>query len=129
MSEKQASALLSQRLQQLANLPPVAWQNGPTFEPPVGESWLAEYDMSAGTSELSLSLSGSQDKSGIYQVSVYTVVGEGRFKALELAESVKALYRAYNQDGLVVTSVEIGKQMNGDQWLMTPVSVNYRYFF
>lgn len=129
MSETTASALLSQKLGELVDSPDVAWQNGPTFEPVVGEDWLAEYDMSAGTDDPTVGLNGYQDKAGIYQVSVYTPVGAYRFAGLTLAESVKALFRGYSESGLTVMSVEIGKQMNGDQWLMTPVSVNYRYVF
>ena len=129
MSEKQASVLLSQRLQQLANLPPVAWQNGPTFEPPVGESWLEEYDMSAGTDELSLSLSGSRKKDGIYQINVYTPTGQGRYKSYDFTDPLTELYRAYKQGGLVITDCSRGKERNEGNFFKTVFEVYYTYIW
>lgn len=129
MSESTASGLLTSRLLTLVGSPPIAAMNGPTFTPVVGENWLAEFDMSAGTSELSINIAGAQRKDGIYQVNVMTPVGKYRYDGLDLAESVKALFRGYNESGLTVLSVEIGKQQNGDNWLMTPVSVNYVVLF
>lgn len=129
MTESEASALLSARLGTLAGLPPVAWMNSPTFTPPVGDTWLAEFDMSAGTADPTVNLAGYQDKDGIYQVNVMTVVGGYRFTGIQLAEQIKALYRGYRESGLTIMSVEIDKQSRSTDWWMTPVSVNYRVLF
>lgn len=85
--------------------------------------------MSAGTADPTVNLAGYQDKDGIYQVNVMTVVGGYRFTGIQLAEQIKALYRGYRESGLTIMSVEIGKQSRSTDWWMTPVSVNYRVLF
>lgn len=130
MSEKQASVLLSQRLQLLANLPPVAWQNGITFTPPPkDESWLAEYDMPSDTSEISISLNGSRVKKGIYQINIFTPIGQGRFKQYDFSEPLTDLYRAYKQDGLVIDKCVVKASKNNDTFLMTPMEIHYTYIW
>ena len=129
MTETEASAALSGRLNTLSGGHPVAWQNSPTFKPTVGVAWLAEFDLPANTDELALSGAGDQDKTAIYQVNVMTPVGEYRHSGNKLAESVKALFRGYRFQGLVVIRVQIETPNRDTDWWVTPVSVNYRVLF
>lgn len=129
MTERAASAALSTRLNEMTNKPAIAWMNGPTFKPVVDTPWWAEFDLPANTDDPTLSGTGYQDKTGIYQVNVMRPVGEYRYTGIDEAERVKAWFRGFKSSGLVVTSVSIESANRDADWWVTPVSINYRVLF
>lgn len=90
MSLKAISTALSTHLSQMPNLPPVAWENGPTFNSPQNDIYLAEYTLPAGVVDQGLAYDSYSYEPGVYQVSVFAPRASNKFDCMAMADAIRS---------------------------------------
>lgn len=122
---------LRAHLNDMANLPPVAYENQP-YTPTTGTLWIRENLLPADTSPLTLADGDSMQYGGIYQVTVFAPADGGAFTGRTMAERI-ALH--FKRGTTIITagsgrvlSVSVGPSSTDNGWHQIPVSVTYRAY-
>lgn len=108
------------------------WENyTPTDMPDSQDTFLREHMLNTDGSSPTLTGAGYEMMAGIYQVSVCTVKGSGKWVGLEMAQAIKDLYPRdvmleKNDTIINIRRVDIksGGYDDGTHWVI-PVSVNW----
>ena len=123
------SAALDGRLNTLASLPPVAWQNV-AYEPTSGVLYLRPTLLPAPTQQAGLGDAGLDENQGIYQIDIFAAVGGGR----GVAEAQADLISDHFKRGTSLTSAGTNVRLrdvsrtagivDGDRFAIS-ISINY----
>jgi len=130
MSLKAISTALSTHLSQMPNLPPVAWENGPTFKPPANDIYLAEFTLPAGVNGEDMTGNGATSYGGIYQVTVFAPSRTNKFNAKDIAGQIAAYFNRglkLEKDGVrveILRSYDSKPQQDAD-WYSIPLTISY----
>lgn len=127
------SAALSSRLNSMANLPPVVWENSDTYSPVSGTPYLAEHYLPAPTVPVGVADNSSNDFRGVYQIDIRAPLNKSKFKANQIADQVLAHFRRGTEMtfGGIKVRVETADRAQGRPdggWWFVPVSINWRAF-
>lgn len=132
MSIVAIEAALEERLLNLQNSPPVAWEDV-AFEPTTGLGYLRVHHLHNHPRDLFLE-GGPAELPGIFQVDVVWPAGRGKVEAKQMAEKVAALFApvqaldAGNHRIELTQTPAIAGGMPDEGWYMVPVSINWRAF-
>jgi hypothetical protein len=128
MSTFEIQSALAQRLNSLAGIPDIYW--GATKKTPTkGTNWvrptLVPFD-----SEM-LDFAGEQNNTGIYQVAIFTDLGEGEGPLLSIADDIADHFKAQQilTEGTTevsILAVSITQPLIVDAWLQCNVEINYK---
>lgn len=123
------SAALDARLNAMAGLPPVAWENT-GYEPTTGTLFLRPTLLPADTAGATLSDTGTDEHIGVYQVDVFAPLGEGKAEAVAMADSIAEQFKpvtelTYNSRLVRCVAVSRGVGSRDDSWYQIPVTVSY----
>ena len=131
MSFNDASTACRVYLSQMADLPPVAYENT-DFEPTAGEVYLREVTIPIRSS--GLLMSGSlQENVFYYQVTVYAPKGSSQHQAGKVAEKVanhfaRGLKLTRNGQMVEIHKTQVKGGFQSDSWYAVPVEVECLFF-
>lgn len=131
MSFNDASTACRVHLSQMADLPPVAYENV-DFTPSSGVLYLSEKTLF--TSSTGLLMDGALQRNDfIYQVLVYTPKGVSVHTAQKMADNVanhyaRGLRVTRNSVTVEAHKVEVKPPFNSDSWFAIPVDVHCLFF-
>lgn len=120
-------------LNSLAGGVDVAWE-GVHFEPTVGEAWLRPTLLFSPSSNISLN--GSQQNFGIYQIDFFYPIGKGNKQILEKMQEILDYFKS-NQEltesstTILISSVSregAGLNVDSKLWNSGVISINFRSY-
>jgi len=128
MSFLKIGAALDKRLSELADLPPVSWENE-IHSPTIGELYLRATNLtgdSAAESEQDLNV-------GVYQIDVFTESGTGKYENETMADKLADWFKPLTEliyDGVtvVIKTVDKSPALTNDGWYQIPVNITYYSF-
>jgi len=121
---------LSGRLNAMAGLPPVAWENK-AYDPEIGTLYLRVTNIQGDTQAFTQGSVNDDLTIGIYQIDVFAEAGSGRNDALVMADKVAIQFKMDTEissgTALVrVRSASRGAAINNpDGWYQVPVLITY----
>lgn len=126
------SAALDGRLNSMASLPPVAWENK-KYDPVKGTLYLRPTLLPGDTVGGTLSATGSDENVGVYIVDVFSPADGGKNEAVTMADNIADQFKpvtelTYNGRLVRCISVSRGSAIVGDGWYNIPVRVRYHSF-
>lgn len=128
------SYTLNARLNAMASLPPVAWENSNEYKPVIGTLYLRPTVIPGDVFQSSLGENGQDQNVGIYQIDVFAESGEGYNDAIVMADLIANHFKrgttlTYNNRTVRIrnTSRQVGINSN-DGWYQVPVEIPYISF-
>lgn len=123
------SAALDGRLNTLAGSHEVAWQNR-RYAPTIGTLFLRPTLLPAETVGATVSDSGTDEQTGIYQVDVFAPADEGKNDAFAKADAIAEHFKpvtelTYNGRLVRCVSASIETPLNDGDWYQLPVIIRY----
>lgn len=123
------SAALDGRLNTMASLPPVAWENV-EYAPVVGTLYLRPTLLMGDSTQASLGDSGEDENIGVYQVDVFAEAGTGKNAAIVMADNIANHFKrgtdmVYNGRTVRVQSASRGPASTSDGWYQMPVNITF----
>jgi hypothetical protein len=115
----------------LSPVVPIAWQNK-SFTP--SGAYLRPWLLPVRTDALTVSVLGSNDYAGLYQVDVFWPSGSGLTDPMERASAIAAHFKRgtrISREGITVRIDDPpwpGPALQEPNWIQVPVSVPYRAF-
>lgn len=89
MSHFKIHAALDSHLNNMANKPPVAWDNV-TFNPSTDTLWIRPSYLPVSTVQAGLGEQGQDEYLAIYQIDIFAPIGNGKFTAEDMAGKLTA---------------------------------------
>lgn len=122
-------AALDSRLNDLQDLPDVAWENI-NYEPVPGTTFIRPTNLQGFTEQLTLGDNGQDQTDGIYQIDIFTDANTGKAAGLRLVDIIADQFKrgtdlTYNSTTVRVQNVSRGTALNSDGWYQVPVLINY----
>lgn len=126
------SAALDSHLNDMVGAPSIAWENK-NFEPVIGSQFVRPSLLPARTVGATLGASGTDENSGIYQIDIFSPLGEGKNESLTMADSIATHYKpgtelTYNGRLVRVLNVSRRGSVRVDGWMQTVVEIEYLSF-
>lgn len=130
MSHQAISAALSSHLAAMPDLPPVAWENA-EFQPVDGESFLRESFLPGNGGILGMGDTGSNSFTGVYQISVFTKLGDYKLDAQNLVTDIADHFRrgqriTHSGQSVTLERVDMAQGRKSGGWWFVPVSIRWR---
>lgn len=124
-------AALTARLQTLASLPPVAWENV-AYTPTLGTTFLKPSLLPAEPFQAEIGAAGQNMHVGVYQVSIFAPAGTGMAHQT-LRDSICDLFKrgvTLTYGGVTVTCVKAypGAMLQETDWIQIPIIVVWRSY-
>ena len=128
LSEFDITKALRDHLSTMANVPAIATE-GVSFTPTTGTPFIAEFALGGNQNAPTLRGHDAYIR-GVYQVTVNTPKGSGKWQLLQLTDSImnhfnKSLVLTRNGVKITITSVSRSAIIQGDAWQSVAVSVYY----
>ena len=106
--------------------PPIQEENKPESQAVAGAKfYLVEYFIPTNNEQSDFC--GSEEKTGLYQVTVVSEREIGRKKAQQMADSIVDRFKYSNIDGLVITRAVAAASLTTDLHYQIPISIYYTY--
>jgi len=127
------TAALDARLNTMASLPPVAWENT-VYEPTLNTLYLRPTHLPADTVAGTIGDAASTDLStGIYQVDVFSPAGDGKNEAYVMADLIADHLKrdtdlTYNSRTIRIKNVSLSPANQDNGWYQIPVNIEYYSF-
>lgn len=127
------SAALDSQLNNMTDLPPVAWENK-DYSPVIGTLYLRPTLIAGEVVQATLGDNGTDSNTGIYQVDVFAESGKGKNAALVMADKIADQFKRgtdliYN--GRTVRTRNVSRQVganSADGWYHLIVEISYIAF-
>lgn len=132
MSETQYTdirAALTAQLNTMTGVPAVAWENSP-YTPVVGIPYLKPTILWAESFQAELGVSGANNESGIYQITVNYPLNQGMAPINSMVGKLRSWFKrgtilTYNGLYVTIRKVSLGPLNTGDAWISQPVSISF----
>ena len=113
-------------LKAMSQAPPIQEENKPE-SPAVAtaKTYLVEYFMPTNNEQSDFC--GSEEKTGVYQVTVVSERETGRKKAQQLSDSIVDRFKYTSIDGLVITRAVAASSLTTDLHYQIPISIYYTF--
>jgi len=126
------SAALDARLNTMASVPPVAWEND-AYKPIKGTLYLRPTLLPAPTTGATLGGTGTDEQVGIYQIDVVGDSGEGKNEAIVMADLIADQFKPVTElthAAVTVRCVTVsrGPALIQEDRYVIPVTVSYLSF-
>jgi hypothetical protein len=117
------------KLQTLASLPSVAWENV-AFSPVTGVPYLRPFLLPGEPFQAELGTAGCNRHTGIYQISVYSPAGAGVLSLNTLVASIVDHFKrgttlTYSTTTLTIQKAYPGPMMQETDWVHVPITIQY----
>ena len=126
MTNYEINQVLVDWLKAMPQAPPIQEENKPeSAAVATAKTYLVEYFMPTNNEQSDFC--GSEEKTGLYQVTVVSEREIGRKKAQQMADSIVDRFKYLNIDGLVITRAVAAASLTTDLHYQIPISIYYTY--
>ena len=126
MTNYEINQVLVDWLKAMPQAPPIQEENKPESQAvATAKIYLVEYFMPTNN-ELS-DFCGSEEKTGLYQVTVVSEREIGRKKAQQMADSIVDRFKYTDIEGLVITRAVAAASLTTDLHYQIPISIYYTF--
>ena len=113
-------------LKSMPQAPPIQEENKPESQAVAGAKlYLVEYFMPTNNEQSDFC--GSEEKTGLYQVTVVSEREIGRKKAQQIADSIVDRFKYSDLSGLVITRAVAAASLTTDLHYQIPISIYYTF--
>ena len=113
-------------LKSMPQAPPIQEENKPESPTVAGAKlYIVEYFMPTNNEQSDFC--GSEEKTGLYQVTVVSEREIGRKKAQQMADSIVDRFKYSDLSGLVITRAVAAASLTTDLHYQIPISIYYTY--
>ena len=126
MTNYEINQVLVDWLKAMPQAPPIQEENKPeSAAVATAKIYLVEYFMPTNNEQSDFC--GSEEKTGLYQVTVVSEREIGRKKAQQMADSIVDRFKYSNIDGLVITRAVAAASLTTDLHYQIPISIYYTF--
>ena len=126
MTNYEINQVLVDWLKAMPQAPPIQEENKPeSASVATAKTYLVEYFIP--TNNKQSDFCGSEEKTGLYQVTVVSEREIGRKKAQQMADSIVDRFKYTNIEGLVITRAVAAASLTTDLHYQIPISIYYTY--
>ena len=126
MTNYEINQVLVDWLKAMPQAPPIQEENKPESQAvATAKIYLVEYFMPTNNEQSDFC--GSEEKTGLYQVTVVSEREIGRKKAQQMAESIVDRFKYTDIEGLVITRAVAAASLTTDLHYQIPISIYYTF--
>ena len=126
MTNYEINQVLVDWLKAMPQAPPIQEENKPESQAvATAKIYLVEYFMPTNNEQSDFC--GSEEKTGLYQVTVVSEREIGRKKAQQMADSIVDRFKYSNIEGLVITRAVAAASLTTDLHYQIPISIYYTF--
>ena len=126
MTNYEINQVLVDWLKAMPQAPPIQEENKPeSASVATAKTYLVEYFIPTNNEQSDFC--GSEEKTGLYQVTVVSEREIGRKKAQQMADSIVDRFKYTNIEGLVITRAVAAASLTTDLHYQIPISIYYTY--
>lgn len=125
-------AALDTRLNSLSGSPSIAWENT-SYTPTLGTLYLRPTMLPAESIPATLSTSGTDENTGIYQIDIFAEAGTGYSEIVTMADAIADHFKpvtelTYNSRTVRCIKAFRSSAQTIDGWYQIPVEISYLSF-